>query len=373
MAADDEARAAAPAIPKTKDDLSAGWVAQALAAGGRPGCKINAVQMRRIGEGVGMLTELYRLDLTHARGGASGPASVIAKLHSSQPQARELCAAYGFYEREMRFYQDIAATIELRTPAHYFSAFDAVSGDCVILLEDLAPAKSPDQVAGIPLAMLTCAIDGAAALHARWWDDPRLDELRGSMPSFADPPYVNSIDIYRACLPAGLARLKALGQHDLARVAEKLGLAIERLIRDASSGPLTLNHGDFRADNLMFRQTSGGLELTVVDWQIVMQSRGPFDVGYLMGLAVPVELRRAEQGALLRRYHDKLIQSGVKSYSFEDCLLDYRRAVLIGLSYWAQSFPTIDLQNARAVALSDGWAERLSAAISDLGLEALLD
>ena len=61
------------------------------------------------------------------------------------------------------FYRDVAPTIELRTPNHYFSAFDPASGDCVILMQDVAPAESPDRVAGIPLAMLIEAIDGVAA------------------------------------------------------------------------------------------------------------------------------------------------------------------------------------------------------------------
>jgi hypothetical protein len=55
----------APAIPRTPEGLTADWVGRALAAGGRPGCRITGVEMERIGEGVGILAELYRLRLTH--------------------------------------------------------------------------------------------------------------------------------------------------------------------------------------------------------------------------------------------------------------------------------------------------------------------
>lgn len=134
----------APAIPATSSGFTPAWVTQALAAGGRAGARVAAVEMQRIGEGVGVLAELYRLRLTYQPDSRPGPASVIAKLHSSSPQVRELCAAYGFYEREMRFYRDIAATIELRTPEPYFSAYDPGTGDCVIVMEDLTAAASPD-------------------------------------------------------------------------------------------------------------------------------------------------------------------------------------------------------------------------------------
>jgi len=169
-----------------------------------------------------------------------------------------------------------------------------------------------------------------------------------------------------------LQELKARGHHNLARVAEKVGGAIEDLLRAIAVEPLTLNHGDFRVDNLMFRQTPTGLELTVVDWQIVIQARGPFDVGYLMGGAVPTDLRRAHEASLLRRYHDRLVRLGVEGYDFDACMLDYRRAVLFGLTYWVEGCALTDKSNMRAVALFECWASRLAAAVDDLRLEALV-
>lgn len=365
--------ALAPAVPATAAGLTPEWLTQALAAGGRGGARVVAVASERIGEGIGVLAELYRLRPTYAPGAAAGPPSLIAKLHASNPDVRELCAVYGFYERETRFYREVASTIELRTPEHYFSAFDGASGDCVILMEDLAPARSPDQVAGLTLAELSAAVDGIATLHGRWWGDPRLQALRAIMPSVADLPYANSIENYRDALPLALEGLRSLGHADLARVAEKLARSADGLLVAMTTEPLTLNHGDFRTDNLMFREGAAGPQLTVVDWQIVMQVRGPFDVGYLMGGAVPTELRRAEEASLLRRYHDRLIDLGVTGYSFEDCRLDYRRAVLLGLVYWAEGYPVADKSNPRIVALYASWAARLAAAVQDLDLESLLD
>ncbi|HEX4196668.1 MAG TPA: oxidoreductase family protein [Caulobacteraceae bacterium] len=365
--------AATPVIPQAPDGLTAAWVTQALAAGGRPDAHVVAVEMERIGEGIGVVAELHRLRLSYAPNGGAGPATLIAKLRSSSPEIREVCAAYGMYERETRFYQEVAGAIALRTPAHYFSAFNSATGDFVILMEDLAPAVSPDQVAGISLDELTAAIDGIATLHARWWADPRLAELRPVMPPVAEAPYAHVAENYRACLPAALEGLKGRGHAGLARIAAKVGHAIETLLAAIAAEPLTLNHGDFRVDNLMFRQTPAGPELTVIDWQVVMQARGPFDVGYLMGGAVPTALRRAKETALLRRYHDKLTRSGVAGYSFDQCHRDYRRAMLFSLVYWVEGYPVIDRENQRTVALFDCWSDRLAAAADDLDLELLVE
>ena len=362
----------APAIPGAGDGLTPAWVTQALVAGGWRNARVEALEMQRIGEGVGVLAELYRLRPTYAPQSAGGPASMIAKLRSSSPQVRELCAAYGMYERETRFYRDIAGAVGLRTPEPYFCAFDAATGDFVILMEDLAPAASPDQIAGISLVELTAAVDAIATLHAHWWGDPRLAELRAIMPSAAEPPYAYVAENYRACLPAALAGLRARGHEPLARVAENIGGAIEAMLAAITTEPVTLAHGDFRVDNLMFRQTPAGPALTVVDWQVVMQVRGPFDLGYLMGGAAPTHLRRAQEMALLRRYHDTLTRHGVTGYSFEACQLDYRRAVLFSLVYWVEGFPVADRANPRSAALFDCWADRLAAAVQDLSLEAIV-
>lgn len=358
-------------IPSAPEALTADWVTAAFATGGRPTARVAALRRERIGEGVGVLAELYRLDLTYAPGNA-GPASVIAKLRSSNPEVRELCAAYGLYEREVRFYREVAGAIALRTPEAYVSAFDTASGDFVILMEDVAPAASPDQIAGIALAELTAAVDGIASLHGRWWDHPRLPELRAVMPAVSEPPYAYGIENYRAGLPAALGALEALGHRDLARIAQKLGDRIEALLTAMASAPVTLAHGDFRVDNLMFRQTPAGPDLTVVDWQVVMQARGPLDLGYLMGGAAPTDLRRTNETALLRRYHDTLLRHGVADYDFDACRLDYRRAVLFSLVYWVEGVSLVDRANPRAIALFDSWADRLAAAAGDLSLETLV-
>ena len=360
-----------PGIPATPAGFTPDWVT-AVIARQAPGTRVASVSATRIGEGVGILAELYRLDLTYAPGGPTGPDSVIAKLHASSPEVRQICATYRFYEREVHFYREIAPTLQMGVAATHHAAFDPASGDAVIVMANLAPAESPDQVAGIPLEKLTAAIDAAAALHARWWQSPDLARIRGVVPASNEPPYASVPEIYRAYLPAALAGLEGRGLPDLARAATKLADGLDGLMHAFAAEPLTLCHGDFRVDNFMFTEGPADLDLTIIDWQIMMQARGPYDIGYLMGGAVQTELRRSAEDSLLRRYHDRLIAGGVTGYSFEDCRLDYRRAIAIGLNYWVQGVAVADPNNARAMALFDSWASRLDAAFRDLGVEALI-
>jgi hypothetical protein len=53
-------------------------------------------------------------------------------------------------------------------------------------------------------------------------------------------------------------------------------------------------------------------------------------------------------------------------------MTDYRRAILVSLVYWVEGYPLFDRNDARSVALFEGWADRLAAAADDLSLEGVL-
>ena len=76
------------------------------------------------------------------------------------------------YEREVRFYKEIAPTVGIRTPRCYHADWDRDSGLFVLLLEDLAPAQQGDQIDGCTLEQAALALDELAKLHAPRWADP---------------------------------------------------------------------------------------------------------------------------------------------------------------------------------------------------------
>jgi hypothetical protein len=58
----------------------------------------------------------------------------------------------------------------------------------------------------------------------------------------------------------------------------------------------------------------------------------------------------------------------VSGYGFDACFHDYRRALLIGLTYASQAFSAADLSHPRVDALATVAPKRIDAAIHDLGL-----
>ena len=79
----------------------------------------------------------------------------------------------------------------------------------------------------------------------------------------------------------------------------------------------------------------------------------------------PPSLRREIELDLLRAYHDRLIELGVKNYSFGDCIDDYRWTLMFCLCYPVIGGGLGDPANERGVALAKAMTDRCVSAIRD--------
>src|ERR1700748_3819088 len=90
-------------IIERPSDLTAAWLTAAIGAG-----DVADFSVERIG--TGQMSECYRIQLRYAEPDASAgrPDSVILKVAAGDPVSRQTGAALGLYEREVRFYGDVA-------------------------------------------------------------------------------------------------------------------------------------------------------------------------------------------------------------------------------------------------------------------------
>src|SRR5712691_1306310 len=170
------AKAKPPAGPQ---EVAADWLTGALRETGViSGATVTAFDYEIIGVGVGILGQLARFNLTYDSPEGGAPTTVIGKFPAAAQETREICNLFGFYEHEVRFYERIAEEVELRTPKRYYSRFDDETNDFVLLMEDMAPARCGNQVAGCVREEAAVTILNMAPFHATWWnkvDTPRLD------------------------------------------------------------------------------------------------------------------------------------------------------------------------------------------------------
>lgn len=321
------------------------------------GARVVALNASVIGRGQGLTSALWRIIPTYSEDDAAAPRSVIAKMSSASGDNREIALALRFMERECRAYANIGRTGMLERPVCYHQAVDPDSGDGLLLLEDLGALAAEDQVAGIRPPRARTALAALASFHAEWWRSPATRRSLG-LPRFDDPVIVGTVEkIYAAAWPAFLETYESRLPARFLRILEQVGAAIGPLAGRLASGPVTVLHGDFRADNLFFGRKDGKKAVWAIDWQIACIGAGVFDAAYFLSQSVSTDA--ASERGLLEEYHQALFAGGVTDYPFEQCLADYRRAVIYGLVYVVIACGLMGAADARSARLCDALLRRV--------------
>jgi hypothetical protein len=314
-------------IADAPDALTPSWLTSALAASDvADGATVTDVDLTPVG--TGQMCDSVRLRLTYDRP-TPAPPTLIAKLPAADPTSRATALALRSYETEVRFYQELAPDLPIRTPHVFHADIDVATASFVLLLEDMAPSQQGDQLAGCSPEQAVVAIDELVKLHAPRWGDPKLDQLEWL---HRDP------EQGRAFL---LGMLPVFWEGFRERYADRLGDDVHEagnalfasleayLLSD--DRPLTVVHGDYRLDNLLFGPSDGGVPIAVVDWQTSAHGPALSDVAYFIGAGLLAEHRREHERELVLRYHEGLITAGVTGYDWEQCWLDHRRGTWAGL------------------------------------------
>jgi len=315
-------------FPVEPAELAPDWLTAVLrAAGAIDTARVVSCQFSPLAEKQGFYGQVVRVTPVYDREEAGAPPALIAKFASAVPEMRE--RAVPAYVREVRFYQQVAGRTSLPVPVCYFAGIDAETGLHLLLLEDMAPARSGARVQGCTPAQAELAIRAIAAFHAFWWENPLLREFDWLEDGSNDPDADAQQALHERWWPEFLRRADNRVPEPIRAIGERLGpqrAAIRRHV--FGSPPQTLIHHDYQLDNLVFGGPNGGVAFAVLDWQLASCGRGVWDAAYFLSENLTEEARRAVGTDLLRLYWQALTEHGVQGYTFEQCWLDFRYCLL---------------------------------------------
>lgn len=399
----------APApLPDSEDALTPRWL-EAAVAPRHPGVRVKAVQLvtaSRAGDGLASTADRLALDVTYEPGcdgglpnrmllktillgggmrvgpGAiraiAGSMDALAKLPFGDAargaafrgltrfQERFPQAPDAMYENEVRFYRDIRPELTLETPATYASLRDARSRRFGVLMEDLGQrrARFPTARDAVTADEMRSLLSTLAALHAHFWESPRLGGELAWVPTSTSGGMFDVFDGLGLELIRAQLRLYPFKQAliaPLGRSLDAMWAAVWEQQRAMCSAPQTLLHGDPHIGNTYLLPSGGG---GLLDWQLMMRGCYAHDVTYVMASGLPTEVRRREERALLAHYLAELSARGVRNVPrLEEAFAHYRRTVSWGLVIgWLITPP----QN-YGVELTSANLRRLATAAADLG------
>jgi len=317
-------------IVRTPEDLDADFIDAALRrAGALPTGRVTAARTEVIG--TGKMADNLRCNLTIEGANPATPNSVVAKIAAVDGTSRQAGVGGGAYRREVRFYQELAPRIRMRTPHCYFADIDEASGDFVILMEDMTPAAPGDQITGCDVDVAAVAVAEAVGLHAPFWGDASLTGFDWLTPSSPEAAQFAQI-LLQQFWPGFCERFGDGLNADMIALGQRF---VDGYVPwfAAYDGPLALIHADYRLENMLLAPAGAAPEIpaiAVVDWQTAAQGCGVADVAYFVGGGLSLEDRRANERKLVDDYCGRLRAAGVALTDERGWEL-YRRFTLHGV------------------------------------------
>lgn len=346
-----------PITPAIVDDpaaVTAHWLNTVLAHAGHD-VTITSIHRESVGTGQMAHNERYRFTFDGDAGDA--PASVVVKFPSPVEESRAAGGAGG-YRNEVRFYTDLAADLSIVVPDCLHGAVSDDSMSFTLVLEDLAPARQGDQIAGASDEQILLAVENLAGLHAPRWGDTSLADIEWLQSSGGEA--VAYVELFT---PMFIERYRHRLSDQARTVFEEFGARSAAWI-EREPATKTLVHGDYRLDNLMFAGAYGGAPVSAVDWQTIGVGSGLRDVAYLLGNSSEPGDRRRHEAEALDRYRSAMAGLGV-DLPADEIMAMYRHGTFQG--------PFITMLGSIAVGQTDrgddmfmAMAERSAAQIVDL-------
>ncbi len=317
-------------FPTCPDELNEEWLSNAL------GRSVENFETRPIGGGKGNLGDLVLVSLENGE-------QIVAKFAANRQESLNAAKRSGLFEREIKFYLELAPKLDLRLPTLFASAYDPSSAYFIMLLEYLEPVQDSDSITGIGVDYTRQLLTELSKLHTQGRDLVETPWVQ----TMISQHRINNLTIM---IERGWPVLQEICG-ELVDPLKDINL-IERFLETMSylnTLDQTIVHGDVKPDNLIISNQG----VVIIDWQGFGTGPPAWDIAYCMCQCLTTEERRTYESELLSTYpHD---------------LVGYEESLFFGIVI-ACALPLLgNPDDPRLGKLVEVTAERTISAMSDAG------
>jgi len=321
-------------LPTLLEDVTPQWLTDFLSTS-QPGVKVDRIEFRDTTWGTATRLR-FKCEFAPGRD-ASLPRQLFLKSFLMNPGAAGVeNAPVSMFQCEVNFYRSMRPELALETPRIFGCEIDEGSARFVVVMEDLIAKGARFGVATRPYTVdeVSAVLDTVAALHAHYWESPRLESEFSWLETHLTGP---NADYFRQLGNQLLLQEYKLSPYkteifdpeqytpDLLWSALWKGQAINE-----SQTPTVL-HGDVHvANSYVLPQGGGGL----LDWQLMRKGCWAHDVTYLIVTALEPDERRKHERDLIAHYLAALSRLGVEPPGLDEAWLLHRQNAIWGVMMW---------------------------------------
>jgi len=284
------------------------------------------------------LTIQYEAGVDPGRDPSKFPTSCVMKAEAPESSDHQTAVDLHLYDREWHFYQVMSPLVPVRCPKFYAAVphTEGKGGVMGVLMEDLC----------IPGAILCpkldyngikLLVDNAAKLHAKFWNNDKLEEL-GVHPlngKWFQPSWEKKIAGH---WPHFKAKWSSVLPPKSIMAGEKIVKNFSFVQNHLASKPFTFLHGDVKPANMFMLKDNIP---AFIDWQYTKIGKGVCDIVFFLIEGYPETTQRELEGKVRKYYHKCLLNHGVTGYSLKDCERDWAIACMYFPIYVAMWFGTV--------------------------------
>lgn len=312
----------------TIDDLTPSWFTAVLRADGAldQDAAVSSVDLEPFGSDESMMSLLFRATLDY-EGETNAPASLIVKLASPSEEQRFVASMTKFYEREIRFYNEVAAHMSVTVPRCFRAEINVEDQSFVLILEEITGRRQVDQIVGVGYDDAVIALNEMADFHVPFWGK-NLDSEAETFLRF-DSPMLHAVlpDMFDGQWATARDKVVSVLPEEVLAMCDNRNARTPDILR-GMHGTDTLCHGDFRSDNLLFGDDGSVIAL---DYQLGSVAHGMTDVAYFIGQSVDDEVAATRADDLIQVYADRLKTHGIE-LDMEEGMNCYRAGLVFYLS-----------------------------------------
>ncbi len=319
-------------LPVSYEAITPAWLTSVMCKG-IAGAEVLSHRLDTPDQG---MTNRRRIYLTYNQAGVAAglPESVFCKS-TFELSTRLLVAGSGLTQGEALFFRDYAHELDIPAPKCYYAEFDAVSHNCLIVMDDLALQGAEFCKYDTPVTRARAESQMAflAGLHGKYYDGAAANAP--GLPTFED--IFHNIDRWldmQAHTDSGCLNSEEVIPARLYRRSAEMWPATLKSAAMHGTLPRTLTHNDVHLKNWYITADD---QMVLGDWQCFGRGHWSRDFAYTIGTSLKIEDRRLWERDLLRLYLEKFRAAGGPVIPFDDAWTYYRRQLFSSLAWWTMT------------------------------------
>lgn len=276
----------------------------------------------------GTTSKIAKLAITYTEGSTGDlPATLLLKICQS--------LEFGNNASEVNYYaKDYLDLEKVAIPHCYHAVYSGEKRAYHLLLEDLTATHTNNWEITPSLKYGQAVAQALAKMHAHWWGSDRLNQYGTTIPTAGNiQTYLDNVQPgLDPMLEATKTDITAQWQADLREIFAKHPAKMAERLKNPSG--FTVVHGDVNPGNVLSHRENT-TPIYIIDRQPFSWSLttwlGVSDLAYMMVHWWDTEIRRNLEFEVLRTYHHTLLENGVKDYTWEQLMYDYKLCAIQSL------------------------------------------